>query len=200
MSWANSSLWGNNSKSWTLDQHYEELAPELVKPSMTYKVVGNTYNEDDVGEAEAQVSFLLPGIPMPSKERVRLAITGTALGNAQSPPRSVDLLADLMLDVDVTAQANSSQITFYLRSDMLWQQRIAFVKFEIEITSSHGETHAMYWDTRCSRLFFGPDETPTILAFNLLEEPGWISTARDWLPIPDSWGKIPSLPLTPWSL
>lgn len=199
VSWANSSLWGKGSKSWTLEQHYEELAPELVKPSMSYKVIGNTYN-DDIGEAEVQVSLLLPGIPIPTKENVRLAITGTALGNAQLPPRSVDLLSDLMLDVDVTAQENNSQITFYLRTDMLWQQHIAMVKFEIEITSRHGETQAMHWDTRCNRLFFGSDETPNILAFNLLEEPGWVSTVRDWLSIPDSWGKMPSSSLTPWSL
>lgn len=201
VSWANNSLWGNNSQSWTLDQHYEELAPELIKPSMTHKVIGNTYKEGEVGEAEVQVSFLLPNIPMPSSKNLKLAITGTALGSVHSSPSNVNLLSVLMLDANVTPQGNnSSQVTFYFRSDMLWQQRIVLVKFQIEITPQDGEIYAMYWDTRCARLSFGPDETPNILAFNILQEPGWISSARDWLSIPDGWGKVSPYPLTPWSL
>lgn len=200
VSWANQTLWGKNDQQWSMDDHYKELEPHLVMPSMTYSIEGNTYQSDQVGEAEAIVKIHLPNVPLPNAKNTRIAIWGFSAGDVSTPAKWMNILPTLKTESEEKAlESGNSEITFYLRSDWLYDKRIKQIKLQVEITSQHEETHNCYWDVRCERAYFGPDESPNVLFFNIIREPEWISTARSVLSISEEWGKLPSNPMTPWS-
>ncbi|ODS11094.1 hypothetical protein VSF3289_01359 [Vibrio scophthalmi] len=200
VSWANQTLWGKNDQHWSMDEHYKELEPNLVIPSMTYSIEGNTYQSGQVGEAEAVVRFHLPNIASPDEKNTRIAIWAFSAGYLSTPAKWTNILPALKAESDITLiETGDCEITFYLRSDWLYDKRISQIKFQVEITSQHEETHYCYWDVRCERAYFGPDETPNVLCFNVIREPNWVSTVRSVLSISEEWGKLPEHPMTPWS-
>lgn len=200
VTWANQTLWGKSNQQWSMDEHYKELEPNLVLPSMTYSIDGNIYQSDQVGEAEAVVKLHLPNVPLPDANNTRIAIWGFSAGDASTPAKWMNILPDLKVESDVKSlESGNSEITFYLRSDWLYSERIRQIKFQIEIKSQQGELNYYYWDVRCERVYFGPGESPNVLFFNIIREPNWVSTVRSVLSISEEWGKLPEHPMTPWS-
>ncbi len=166
VSWANNTLWGNNTQQWSLEKHYRELEPELVEPSMHHQL--NTTNN---GINEVEIRFLLPNVAQPDKNNLHLAIYGFSKysripkrnsyrfyntkskqnNHAQNPQFGwIDLQPLLKTDCSVESLENgSSMVTFYLNDDLLRDKNIDLIRFGMVMQSDNGDSYRKLWIVSC---------------------------------------------------
>jgi len=168
MKWAYHTLWGEDDKQWSLTEHFEQLAPEMALPKASYAIINNTYHADDTGAAEMQLQLMLPQINAPTQHNCKVALTAFCLGGKAAdgsfiPPKWCNVLNDLQDDVDIRSLTRGCELTFHLRSDWIYQKRIAQLQCRIAVCYDGQNWHEKGWDFRLQRVSPGVQENPNVL-------------------------------------
>ncbi|CAM3796626.1 hypothetical protein VA7868_04198 [Vibrio aerogenes CECT 7868] len=149
--WASNTIWGQSDQGWSLDQHYEELSPQLVQPSLSYEVVNNQYHPNGPEESEVQLRLFLPSIMLPTKTNCKISLNGFESSSQVIAGRTVpyaawhNLLTGLKDEALVTVKNNGCEVCFYLRSDLIQRMKLDQIQCGVSISQNGTDWHEMRW-------------------------------------------------------